>query len=303
MRLLLCFCAAFFLIGCDLQRLTVNQTADVLFQGSIALDREADPQFAREAMPASLKTLETFLASAPDNPKLLEMLARGYYSYSFAFLEGDLERARIYMAEEEEINTIASRAVGFYLRSRDYGFDLVGSEALKVAALAGDEEALKRELKELDKEHAAGLFWIGSGWASAINLSKDDSDLVGRLNVVERIMERVLELDEDYFDAGVHTFFGVLYGSRPVMFGGDPDRAKVHFEKAMAKFGTTNHMIPYLYARFWAVQVQDGEFFVTQMRRVATNNPDATPDRRLNNTVARERAEFWLKNREELIFE
>jgi hypothetical protein len=158
MRILLCFLASIFLFGCDLQRLTVNQTADVLFQGSVALDREADPQFAREAMPASLKTLETFLASAPDNEKLLEMLARGYYSYSFAFLEGDLERARTYMAEEEEIKLISSRAVGFYLRARDYGFDLVGSDAFRTAALAGDEAKIKSELKKLKKGHAAGLF-------------------------------------------------------------------------------------------------------------------------------------------------
>lgn len=292
-----------FMSGCDLQRLTVNQTADVLYQGSVAIDRESDPEFAEDAIPASLKTLETFLVSAPDNAKLLEMLAKGYYSYAFGFIEADLEQARVWAAEEEEISKMSTRAVGFYLRSRDYGFDLVGSSDFEKHALAGDEAKVKALLQDMEKEHAAGLFWVGSGWASAINLSKDDSDLVGRLNIVELIMDRVLELDENYFDAGVHTFFGVLYGSRPPMFGGDPDRAKLHFEKAMAKFGTTNHMIPYLYARFWAVQAQDGEFFNTLMRQVATNNPDATPDKRLNNTLARQRAQFWLDHREELIFE
>ncbi len=292
-----------FAAGCDLQRLTVDQTADILHTGSVALDRESDPQFAREALPASLKTLETFLVSSPDNRKLLELVARGYYSYAFGFLEGDLERAKIEYAEEATINSLNRRAVLHYLRSREYGFRLLDKPALKKAAEANDIEKLKAELKKLEKEDVPGLFWAGFGWASAINLSQDNPDLVAGLGTVEVMMKRVEELDENYFDGGIHLFFGVFYASRPEMYGGKPEEAKKHFDRAMEMFGTQNLMIPFLYARFYAPQVQDKELFATLLHQVATANMETEPDRRLNNEIAAERARFWLEHADELIFE
>lgn len=295
--------AALCLGGCDLQRLAVDQTADVLYAGSGALDRESDVQFAREALPASLKTLETFLVSAPDNRKLLELVARGYYSYAFGFLEGDFERARVEMADEDTINDLNRRAVLHYLRSREYGFELLGKPELKEAAFANDEEALKAQLEDLEKEDVPGLFWAGFGWASAINLSQDNPDMVANLGTVELMMKRVVELDEAYFDGGIHLFFGVFYASRPAMFGGNPDKAKVHFDRAMELYGRQNLMIPYLYARVWAPQVQDKKLFYDLMHRVSTANLEAEPDRRLNNQIAQDRAKFWLEHADELIFE
>lgn len=289
--------------GCSLQKLAVNQTADVLYEGSIAMDREPDPVFAEQAIPASLKTLETFLVSVPDNEKILELLAKGYYSYAFGFIEGDLERAQIELAPEAEIKELTDRAVLHYLRSREFGFDLLEKPALEKAAREGDEKKLQKELNKLDDEDVPGLFWVGYGWASAINLRQDDSDMVARLGVVEKIMSRVLELNDDYFDGGAHFFFGVLYASRPPMFGGDPERAKKHFDIAMKKNGTRNLMIPYLYARYYATQTQDREMFVKMMHRVETANLETTPDRRLNNTIAQKRARFWLDNIDELIYE
>lgn len=289
--------------GCDLQRLAVDQTADFLYTGSVALDREPDVQFGRDALPASLKTLETFLVTAPDNRKLLELLARGYFSYAFGFLEGDLERAKVEMAEEETINTLNQRCVLHYLRSRDYGFRLLDRPALKKAALENNIPALEKELKKLEKEDVPGLFWVGFGWASAINLSQDNPDLVANLGTVEIMMKRVEKLDEDYFDGGIHMFFGVFHASRPQMYGGNPEKAKIEFDRAMEMYGTKNLMIPYLYARFYAAQVQDSELFFTLMHRVATANMDAEPNRRLNNEIAAQRAKFWLEHSDELIFE
>ncbi len=301
---LVCIMAsALLLASCDLQRLTVNQTADVLYAGSIAIDREPDVQFGRDAIPASLKTLETFLVSAPDNEKLLELLAKGYYSYAFAFLEGDLERAQVEFAEEETIATLRQRCLIHYLRARDYGFRLLDMPELEKAAREGDLEKLEKELKNVEKEDVPGLFWAGYGWASAINLNQGDTDMVASLGTVELMMKRVEELDTDYFAGGVLYFFGVYYASRPAMFGGKPELAKEYFDRAMEAYGEENQMIPFLYARFYAPAVQDREKFVELMYGVATANVDDYPDLRLNNEVARERARFWLEHMDELIYE
>ncbi|MBK8720192.1 MAG: hypothetical protein IPN32_36630 [Deltaproteobacteria bacterium] len=82
-------CAA----ACNLNKLTANATSGMLEFGAVAMDRESDLEFAKDAFPASLKTLETFLISSPENQSLLLLLARGYNSYAFAALEAELERA------------------------------------------------------------------------------------------------------------------------------------------------------------------------------------------------------------------
>jgi hypothetical protein len=293
----------FLLTSCDLQRLTVNQTADVLYAGSVALDREPDVDLGREAIPASLKTLETFLVSAPDNEKLLELLARGYYSYAFAFLEGDLERAQVNFAEEKRIENLRRRCLIHYLRARDYGFRLLDMPELEKAARDGDLEKLEKELQNVEKDDVPGLFWAGYGWASAINLNQADTDMVASLGTVEIMMKRVEQLDTEYFSGGVLYFFGVYYASRPAMFGGKPELAKEYFERAMKKYGSQNQMIPFLYARFYAPSVQDRELFVELMHGVATAQVEEYPNLRLNNEVARQRATFWLENMDELIYE
>lgn len=290
------------LSGCNLQKFTVGTTADVLYPGSLAIERESDPYFAREAMPASLKTLETFLISDPENDKLLEMLGKGYFTYAFGFMEWDLERGQYSMAGDAELELANRRAVHHYLRARDYGLQLLDKPALEEAARSRNVEALDAELKKLKKKDVPGLFWAGYGWGGAINLSQADPEMVASLSVVEQMMNRVLELDDDYFYGGVHVFFGVFFASRPEMAGGDPEKAKMHFDKAIEKHDG-NMMARYLMARYYAPTQQDRELFVSMLEQVANADVRDNENLRLNNEIARERAIFWLKRVDELIYE
>jgi len=290
------------LSGCSLEQMTVRQTVDVMAEGAVAMDRETDPVFAREALPASLKTFETLLVKDPGNERLLELLAEGYFSYAFGFVEYDLAEAQVEIAPEERIEKLRDRAVLHYLRARDYGFRLLDRPTLKEAAMKPDLDVVQVELKKLEKEDVPGLFWAAYGWGSAINLAQQDPDLVAGLPVVEAMMERVAELDPSYYDSGVHTFFGVYYASRPKMAGGSPEKAKKHFEKAMERHGDRNLMIPFLYGRYYGAQTQNRELFDRMMKKVSEADLSEHPDRRLNNEVARKRASLWSEHADELFY-
>ena len=43
-----------------------------------------------------------------------------------------------------------------------------------------------------------------------------------------------MALDENYFFAGPHRYFGAMYGLAPGFAGGDMDKSREHFEKAIA---------------------------------------------------------------------
>jgi hypothetical protein len=290
------------LSGCSLQKMTVRQTANVLWDGQQALEGEPDPAFAREALPGSLKTIETFLESDPENEKLLRMLAKGHFSYTFAFVEADLERAQIERAPEERIESLKESAVKGYMKTRDYGFRLL-DEDFRKAAKDLKLEKVKKKLAEMDEEDVPGLFWTAYGWGSAANLAQNDSDMVAALPIVEVMMNRVIELDEEFFFSGPHMFFGVYYASRPPMFGGKPEKAREHFEKAMEQNGQKNLMIPFLYARFYATQVQDRDLFERLLNGMQEVDVEKYENVRLNNEVALERAAFWRDRIGDLFYE
>jgi hypothetical protein len=288
--------------GCNLNRLTANTTAGMLDFGSVAMDREADIEFARYAFPASLKTVETFLVSSPDNEHLLLLLARGYNSYAFGILESDLDRAKL-EGTDEAIEDLVRRSKIHYLRGREYGFRLLNNAKLKDAAFADDFATLDAELAKLKKEDMPGLFWAAYGWASATNLSIDDPDLVASLPVIERLMLRAYELEPGYNEGSPILFHAVYAASKPQMAGGDPAVAKKYFDEAMASHGESNLLVPFLYARFYCAQTQDRKLFDELMNKIASADVSKYPETRLMNEIARDRARFWSAHVDEIILE
>lgn len=286
--------------ACNVKKFTADTTAKNLEFGSVAMDREADLEFARYAFPASLKTVETFLVSSPENKSLLLLLARGYNAYAFGIIEADLERAQI-DGPEEAIESLSRRAKIHYLRGREYGFRLLARPELKAAALEGDLETLDAELAKLKLADVPGLFWAVYGWGSAVNLAKDDSEMMTGLTSIERMMNRAYELDPDYNGGAPYALLAVYHASKPPALGGDPKIAKGYFDAGMAAHGEENLLLPYLYARFYAPMVQDQQLFDTMIAKVAGADVAAHPDLRLTNEIARDRARFWAAHVDEII--
>src|SRR5262245_11738156 len=124
-RVALVALAAASLAACNLTRFTANQTAPVLKAALPALSQESDLQLAREAAPASLKTVEGFLMASPENEIFLAILAQGYCEYAFGFLESDALAARLARRNDLE-EAAGKRATGLYLRCMNYGLKLLG---------------------------------------------------------------------------------------------------------------------------------------------------------------------------------
>lgn len=109
-------------------------------------------------------------------------------------------------------------------------------------------------------------------------------------------MQRVLELDEYYFNGGPHLFMGFAYGSRPPMFGGNPAKSKEHFEKALAAYKRRFLLGLVLYAQSYAVQNQDKPLFESLLNEVLTTSADVFPEQRLANELAKLKAKWMLDN-------
>lgn len=266
--------------GCaSIDRYALRTTASMLERGRKAALEEPDFQLGRDAVASQVKLIETLLVSEPENRSLRRLAAEGFGGYAFLFVE-DSEPAR---------------AKGLYIRGRDHALTSLSLKSAFSGLKDKSIEDFERALKLAAKDDVPELFWAGFGWAGMINLSKDDAAALAELPKVSLLMKRVYELDPAYHYGGADLFFGVYYASRPAMFGGDPAKAKVHFDWAH-KITRGHYLMSHvLNARWYAVAVQDRELFRQLMAKVIEAPAGILPEARLTDEAAKKKASMYLE--------
>jgi hypothetical protein len=277
------FVPVFLFAGC-IQTLAVSTVGNIAYDGFSAITEEGDLQFAEKALPGNIKLLEVMLKSDPENKHLLTLISQGYSSYALAYLEDSLQ----------------DRARDFYMRGRDYGLRMLRQDAEVARALDGTIDDLKVILAKKDKDLVPAAFWTAFGWGSYIYLSLDNMDAIGDLPRAEALMEFVAKHDSTYYYGGAHVFLGTLFGARPRMLGGNPERSKAHFETALRLNGGKFLMTYVYYARSYAVQTQDEALFSELLAKVDSASLDILPAFRLANAIAKQKARLLISRRSDL---
>lgn len=274
------FLIVLLLTACSLERIAIKSSTTILNNTILALNEEEDPVIAENAIASQLKMLEGIIKSDPKNPELLLLAAKGYCSYAFSFVEDyNRERAKI-----------------FYRRGLKYGLKILTTNESFVDALSKGGESLQTALNGIDNKNISSLFWTAYCWGGLINLNRNSPEALIALPKVEKIMKRVLQLNESYYYAGVHIFFGVLYGSLPPMLGGKPKKSQYHFKKAL-EINQRNFLITHvLYAKSYAIQTQDKTLFERLLEQVLDSPPDILPAQRLANEIAKIKAKKLLQD-------
>jgi len=262
--------------GC-LQRVAIRLSVPVMYDAFDSIAEEWDPSLAESASAANLKLLEAALKTDPNNRKLLLLACRGFAGYALSFVAEDQpERAREFLE-----------------RARDYGFRALKDSRFRDLVDA-ELETLKLKVRRLEKKDVAALFWPTFAWGYWINHSRDKPAALAQLPRVEALMGRLLELDESFFYGGPHLFFAALYSSRAKTLGGQPERAKEHFEKAIKLADGKFLLVYYFYARHYAVVTQNKTLCEELLNKVVDSPSNVLPEQRLLNQVTRKRAEEFL---------
>ncbi len=266
--------------GCvSIDRYALRITADMLQRGRKAALEEPDYQLGRDAVASQLKLIETMLVTEPENLSLRRLGAEGFGGYAFLFVE-DAE---------------PKRAKGLYLRGRDHALAALALKSVFIGLKDKSIDDFEKALKWAKKEDVPDLFWAGFGWGGMINLSKDDASALADLPKVVLLMKRVWELDPSFHFGGADLFFGVYYASRPAMLGGDPAKAKSHFDWAHKITRGEYLMTHVLNARWYAVAVQDRELFKQLLTKVVEAPAGNLPEARLTDEAAKKKAASYLE--------
>ena len=278
-RLAVVGCSITLITACSMGQMVVRGSQTILDSGVDSMNRETDLQLARDAMPANLKLIEGMLIEDPDNTELRIFAAEGFYGDSFGFIETeDPARAR-------------------QLYRRCYGH---AQRALQQAGVAIDPEtaapdALQTAVGKAGKKAVPALFWTASCLGKWIDLSRDDLALVASLANVAIVMQRVLELDNEFYFGGAHIFFGVYYGGRSPMLGGDFARAEAEFRRAAEINDHKLLIVDLLQAEFLDRQRLDQQAFHQRLTAILDAPEDLYPEMALVNGIARQKAARLLE--------
>ncbi len=242
-----------------------------------AFFEECDLELAEASLPSQLKLMEGLLNNDPENSRILTALCMGFTGYAMLFVE-----------EENP-----ERASELYLRAKIYGLQAMGIEDVN------SSQALD-QIKEIAKGDIEILFWTTMAWNAWVNLNLDKPAAIGESALAEACLKRVLEVDPGYYYGTPLMLMGTILAARPEMLGGNAPKAKAYFEKAL---GVTNGkflLVPYYFARYYAVRVQNKALFAELVKTVAKATPSDLKEACLINQAVKQKMAALAEMADEL---
>jgi predicted anti-sigma-YlaC factor YlaD len=290
--------AAILPTGCSIKKLAVNKIGDSLANSGTTFSADDDPDLIGDALPFSLKLMESLLAESPKHRGLLFAASSGFTQYTYIYVQEPADR----METEDFTRSqeLRARARRLYLRGRNYG--LRGLEVKH----PGFEPLLRQNPRAAAhtvtaKSEVPLLYWTAASWGLAIANAKDNPDLIADQPVVEALIDRALELDSDYDHGALHGFLISYEPSRKGMPGDFAERCRKHFQRQVDLTG--GHLAsPYVaLAEAVSIQKQDQGDFEALLKKALMVDLDARPEWRLSNVISQRRAR-WLLERESELF-
>ena len=243
---------------------------------SAAVLNQDDPETVRDGAPAYLLLLDSFLEQNPDDVALLGAAARLYASYGTVFAD-DAERAR---RLTDRARRYASRAIcGAFPPACGWpGMRYRGFEAT---------------LPELRPRHAEAVYSYAFASLAWMRAHADDWNALAELPQMEALLRRYLEIGDAETQATAYTWLGILATLRPPALGGEPEKGRALFERAIELSGGRDLTVKVEFAKGYARMLYDRELHDRLLEEVLAADPEV-PGHTLTNVLARREAEQLL---------
>jgi len=290
----------FLLVTCSVRRMALNMVADSLTGGGSGnvFTSDNDPDLVGDALPFAIKMYESLMASIPGHSGLRLQTGSMYIMYANAYLQ--TPASMLTSAEFTRKEALMGRARNLYLRGRDILLqDLEKRYPGFRRQLAQKPHA--RAVAQCGKQDVSALYWAAAGWVAAYAIDPFDMRLGLTVPQAKALMQRVLELDPEFGNGSIHDFFVLYYGSLPEYMGGDPEKARSHFQRSVA-VSKQRSTSPFLaLATTVCIKQQRLAEFRELLTRALKIDPDALPDNRLV-TILNQRKARWLLDHQEDFF-
>ena len=283
--------------GCFIKSIAINSVADGLAGEGDTFASDNDPVLVGDAIPFSLKFMESILASTPHHVGLLTTLCQSFTEYGYAYVQSESE----YIADHDydKSKELNARAKNLYVRARDYGLRGLDARHDHFSKLLMEDP--KAAVLKANKDDLDLLYWTGLSWMAAISIGKDDPELVSDVPQAEALIYRVYAINPDYNNGALHDFLITYEGGKPEMMGGSVKKAKEHFDRALELNKGQSASTFVNYAEAVDEKQQNREEFDEMLNKALEIDVDKQSGTRLVNLITQKRAR-WLLAHEDSIF-
>jgi hypothetical protein len=253
---------------------TTSRLADNL---SYAFENSTDTAIVEEAAPAYLLMMDALIKDNPDNESLLRTAAKLNASYADIFVK-DSERSRL----------MTDKAL--YL-----AFRAACADSKRLCDIRNkNHDDFTKVIDGCRMSEIESIYTIGVVWASWIQANQNDWNAIAELPRVETIMEQVVRLNPEHEDGGAFLYLGTLATLIPPGLGGNPEKGREFFEKAIEISNGKNLYAKVLYAQRYARIMFDKELHDRILKEVYEADPNVE-GYTLINIIAKKEAKLLLE--------
>ncbi len=265
-----CLGACLLLSGCaSLISSAASGLADNL---SAPIRNQNDPETVRDGAPAYLLLLDSFLEGSPEDPALLSAAAILYATYGTVFADDEARAARL----TERARSYSTRA-------------LCNSFKPSCSWNGMRFEEYQTTLGELNEKHAKVVYSHGLATLTYIRAHSSDYTAIALLPFSEALFERYLQINDGSDEASIHTYLGILKCLIPAVLGGEPEKGRAHFERAIELSGGRDLSAKVEFARECARLLYERELHDQLLNEVLVADPNV-PGFTLTNVLAQRNA-------------
>ncbi|KMQ51565.1 hypothetical protein CHISP_1573 [Chitinispirillum alkaliphilum] len=262
------------------------------------LTGEDDPELIREALPFTMKFYETLLQQESNNPQLHLTTGKLFILNAHIFLM--LPADTLQMHNDPQAAILRRRAKNHYLRGRDHV--LRGLEILYPGITDSIRTGcIDSALSQVSISDTSYLYWSSVAWLGAIRADRRDLALGLSVRRPAALLHKTISLKSDFGEGAAHEALSLYLSSAPTSLGGDMDKAKEHFQKALSYSSGKNASTFVSGALNFAVKENDKQSFRELLTQATRINPYEDQSTVFMNTVYRNHAR-WLLDKKNHFF-
>lgn len=240
---------------------------------SASLTAEAEAHWAKRDDKAELeKAIETWkkvVEAEPKNAEAMVRLSRALYFLADGFLSIDPA-----VDEEEEL--------AVYTEGVNYGERALALLEPEFEATMRADGEFEEAISKIGEKGVPAAYWY------AVNIGRfaTKKGLSVRLYYKDKLkatMQRILDLDPEFYYGAADRYFGAYYSVLPSIAGKDVEKSRMHFEKSL-EIAPEYLPTKVVKAQFLAVELDDEEMYKSLLNEVLsgddTDNPDIAPENR-----------------------
>ena len=221
-----------------------------------AILNQDDPELVRAGAPSYLLLLDSFVEGNPNDADILAAAATLYATYGAVFADDEIRASRL---------TKRARRYALTAMCESYSPACVWPDATYdefVASLSG-----------IRPKKAEFLYTYGFASLAYLRAHSSDVNSLAELPQIEALFSHYLDISGDAVNSSAYTYMGILLTLRPPALGGEPERAREYFEKAIALTDGKDLGAKVEFARGYAKKLYEREMHDRLLNEVMAADP------------------------------